>query len=132
MAPYNSLDEQLEYNKKTGEVTKWHVKLQNKVDEIVAKHDICYDKGNNEGDCDRKMVKTLDEIPYSEMPKWGQTSRFLINSKQKFGLGHNVSKDVRNQPQREKMSWQQHQLNDELHKPIKRDFTRRCYCYIFR
>lgn len=74
--PYNPLDEQLE-KKKTREVTKWHVKLQNKVNEIVAKHDICYDRGNNKGDCDRKMVKTLDEIPYDEMPKWGQTTDLI-------------------------------------------------------
>ena len=33
------------------------------------------------------MVKSLDEIPYAEMPKWGQTTRFLINTKQKLGHG---------------------------------------------
>ena len=26
-------------------------------------------------DCDRAMVKSLDEIPYGEMPKWGKTAR---------------------------------------------------------
>ena len=45
--------------------------------------------GKNKGDCDRAMVKSLDEIPYGEMPKWGQTARFLINTKQKLGLGLN-------------------------------------------
>ena len=39
------------------------------------------------GECDRKMVKSLDEIPYGQMPKWGQTARFLINTKEKLGLG---------------------------------------------
>ena len=39
------------------------------------------------GDCDREMVQSLDEIPYGEMPKWGSTARFLINTKQKLGLG---------------------------------------------
>ena len=43
--------------------------------------------GKNKGDCDRKMVHSLDEIPHGEMPKWGQTARFLNNSKQKLGLG---------------------------------------------
>ena len=43
----------------------------------------------NKGDCDRAMVKSLDEIPYGEKPKWGQTARFLINTKQKLGLGLN-------------------------------------------
>ena len=33
------------------------------------------------------MIKSLDSIPYGEMRKWGQTARFLINSKQKLGLG---------------------------------------------
>ena len=36
----------------------------------------------------KKMVQeSLDEIPYGQMPKWGQTARFLINTKQKLGLG---------------------------------------------
>ena len=43
--------------------------------------------GRNKGDCDLEMVQSLDNIPYGEMPKWGQTARFLINTKQKLGLG---------------------------------------------
>ena len=39
------------------------------------------------GDCDREMIQSLDQIPYREMPEWGQTARFLINTKQKLGLG---------------------------------------------
>ena len=87
MGPYNLLENQLEYDKSTGEVTKWHVQPYNKVDEIAAHHDICYDMGKSKGECDKKMVKSLDALPYSEMPKWGQTARFLINAKQKLGLG---------------------------------------------
>ena len=87
MGAYNPLDKQLEYDKNTGEVTKWHVQPYNKVDEISAHHDICYDMGKNKGDCDKKMIKSLDEIPYGQMPKWGQTARFLINTKQKLGMG---------------------------------------------
>ena len=34
----------------------------------------------NKGDCDGAMVKSLDEIPYGEMPKWGPTARFLTNT----------------------------------------------------
>ena len=71
MGRYNPLEEQVEYE----------------VDEIATYHDICYDMGKNKGDCDRQMVKSLDEIPYGEMPKWGQTARFLIDKKQKQGLG---------------------------------------------
>ena len=87
MGPYYPLDKQLSYDPKTGEVLEWKVKPYNKVDEIAAYHDICYDMGRNKGECDREMVKSLDEIPYGEMPKWGQTARFLINTKQKLGMG---------------------------------------------
>ena len=54
MGPYNPLEKQLEYDKDTGEVTKWNVKPYNKVDEISAYHDICYDMGKNKGECDKK------------------------------------------------------------------------------
>ena len=87
MGPYNPLEKQVTYDSKTGEVTEWHVKPFNKVDEIAAYHDICYDMGKNKGDCDREMVESLNQIPYGEMPKWGSTARFLINTKQKLGLG---------------------------------------------
>ena len=33
-----------------------------------------------------KMVNELENIAYGEMPEWGQTSRFLINSKRKLSL----------------------------------------------
>ena len=68
MGLYNPLDKQLEYDKDTGKITKWHVKPYDKVDEIAA-----------------YVVKSLDDIPYGEMPKWGQTARFLTNTKQKLG-----------------------------------------------
>ena len=87
MGPYNPLDKQLRYDPQTGEVIEWKVKPHNRVDEIAAYHDICYDMGKNKGECDREMVKSLDKIAYGEMPKWGQTARFLINTKQKLGLG---------------------------------------------
>ena len=87
MGAYNPLDKQLEYDKNTGEITKWYVQPYNEVDRISAHHDICYDMGRDKRECDRKMVKSLDEIPYGQMPKWGQTARFLINTKEKLGLG---------------------------------------------
>ena len=89
MGSCNPLDQQLEYNKDTGEITKWHVKPYNKADEIAAYHVVCYDMGKNKSDCDKAMVKSLGEIPYGEMPKRGQTARFLINTKQKLGFGLN-------------------------------------------
>ena len=95
MGPYNPLDQQLEYDPTTGKVTKWNVQPYKKVDEIAAYHDICYDMEKDKGDCDRRLVKSLDAIPYGEMPKWGQTARFLIDKKQKLGLGVKKSKNGR-------------------------------------
>ena len=94
LGPYNPLDEQLKYDPNRGQVLEWNVLPKNKVDEIAAYHDICYDRGNDKGDCDRQMVKSLDSIPYGEMPKWGQTARFIINTEQKLGLGLPKSKTV--------------------------------------
>ena len=83
MGPYNPLDKQLKYDPNTGPVLEWYEKPKNKVDEISAYHDICYDmvskgvKGDKE-ECHKQMVKSLDLIPYGEMPKLGQTARFII------------------------------------------------------
>ena len=41
--------------------------------------------GKDKGDYDREMVKSLDQIP--NLVKWGQTTRFIIDKKQKLGLG---------------------------------------------
>ena len=41
----------------------------------------------NRGNCDREKVNLLDNIPYGETPKRGQTARFLINTKQNLDLG---------------------------------------------
>ena len=63
MGPYNPVDQQLSCNLETGEVTEWKVKPYNKVDEITAYRDICYYMGKNKGDCDKEMIKSLDNIP---------------------------------------------------------------------
>ena len=68
MGADNPLEKQLEYDPEIGEVLKWNVMPYNKVDEISAYHDICYDMGKNKGECDKEMVKSLDKIPYGEMP----------------------------------------------------------------
>lgn len=46
-----------------------YVQPYNKVDEIEAYHDVCYDMGKDKGECDKKMVESLDQIPYAEMPR---------------------------------------------------------------
>ena len=41
----------------------------------------------NKNDCDRIMVKEIDNIPYKERP-WGTYAiKQIINTKQKLGLG---------------------------------------------
>ena len=82
----------MKYDQNTGQVIEWYVKPKNKVDGIAAYHDIRYGMGKNKGDCGRQMVKSLDSITYGEILKWGQTARFLINTKQKLGLGLKKSK----------------------------------------
>ena len=41
------------YKTAKSEVLEWYVKPYNKVDEIAAYHDVCYDRGRNKGDCDK-------------------------------------------------------------------------------
>ena len=94
MGPFNPLEKQLEYDKETGQITTFKVEPYNEVDRIAAQHDADYSICNtkNKGtacknEADRRMVESLDNIPYGKMPKWSQTARFLINTKQKLGMG---------------------------------------------
>ena len=85
-------------------------------------HDVDYSDCGDDKKCknkaDRKMVESLDAVPYNER-QWGHfLARNMINTKQKLGLG--VSKKVK----KKSSDWQE-KLADELHKPIKRKFTRR-------
>ena len=43
--PFNDLDNQISYNKTTGEIYKIHEKPKNRTDEIAMHHDICYSIG---------------------------------------------------------------------------------------
>ena len=109
LGPYNPLDSQLEHDN-TGKITKFYDKPLNKVDEIAAGHDVCYKiKPKNKNECDREMVKKLDNLNSNEMTKWGKLARLIINSKQKLGFGFSGLEKLAN----------------ELHKPIIRNFKRR-------
>ena len=106
LGPYNPLDSQLEHDN-TGKITKFYDQPLNKVDEIAANHDVCYKiKQKSKNECDKEMVKKLDNLNPNEMTKWGKLARLIINSKQKFGFGFE-------------------KLANELHKPIIRNFKRR-------
>ena len=90
MGPYNPLDEQLEYDNK-GNITKYHVQPYNEIDAISAQHDvdytICGDNTSCKNRADKKMVNSIDELPYGKVPKWGVFARTAINTKQKLGMG---------------------------------------------
>ena len=97
MGPLNPLDKQLEFDPETGEITKWIVPPFYKVDKFYAHHDVCYSRGVDKNECDRKVVSELDKIPYGELPKMGMFARKVINTKQKLGLGllnKNVEKQL--------------------------------------
>ena len=116
MGPFNLLDKKLEYDPETGEITKWIVPSFNKVDEISAHHDVCYSRGVDKNECDRKIVSELDKIFYGELQKMGMFSKQVVNTEQELGLGllkNNVQKN-----------WNE-QLPDELQKPIIRKFKKR-------
>ena len=95
--PYNPLEDQLRYDPTTGEILEFYVNPTGKTDAIAAQHDVDYSVcGNdrNPGDirrcknkADRKIVKSLDAIPWNER-QWGHAlARNVIDVKQKLGLG---------------------------------------------
>ena len=88
LGPYNPLESQVTFDENTGDIQKIHTQPKNKLDEIAMKHDICYSVNpQNKGDCDRDMVKSIDEMPYKDMNKMAMLTRTIINKKQQLGLG---------------------------------------------
>ena len=88
LGPYNPLESQVSFDENTGEIQKIYTPPKNKLDEIAMKHDICYSVNpQNKGDCDRTMVKSIDEMPYKDMNKMAMLARTIINKKQQLGLG---------------------------------------------
>ena len=54
---------QLLYNKPTGRyIYTYYDKPKNVLDKIASRHDTCYAVGKNKNDCDRIMVKEIDDI----------------------------------------------------------------------
>ena len=122
--PYNDLENQVKWDRNTGQIYEIYDKPTGKTDAIAMQHDVdysvCADKGVNVKSCknvaDKKMVKALDAIPWNER-QWGHwLARNTINTKQKLGLG--VKKNAENLD-----TWEG--LANELHKPIKRNFRKR-------
>ena len=87
----NPLEDQLRYDPTTGEILEFYVNPTGKTDAIAAQHDVDYSVCGNDRKCknkaDRKMVKSLDAIPWKER-QWGHAlARNVIDVKQKLGLG---------------------------------------------
>ena len=133
--PGNPLDKQLKYDPNTGQILEIYDKPTGRTDAVSMQHDVDYSVCGNKpksdqikckNEADRKMVKALDSIPWKEK-QWGHTvARNAIAAKAKLGLGvkkQGKSKNVK-KPLSEEENWQV-KLADELHKPIKRNFTRR-------
>jgi len=98
--PYNPLEQQLKYNPETGEIIEIYQQSAGPTDAVSMQHDVDYSScafrkqkyGENEKKCkhtaDRKMVNSLDSIPWNKR-QWGHAlARNAINTKQKLGLGY--------------------------------------------
>ena len=123
--PYNDLERQVKWDRDTGQIYEIYDQPTGKTDAIAMQHDVdysvCADKGGNVKSCknvaDKKMVRALDAIPWNER-QWGHwLARNTINTKQKLGLG------VKKKNAKNLDTWEA--LANELHKPIKRNFTKR-------
>ena len=91
--PYNDLENQVRYNPETGEILEIYDQPTGPTDAVAMQHDIdysvCGDNRKCKNKADRKMVKSLDAIPYNER-QWGHwLARNPTNTKQKLGLGLN-------------------------------------------
>ena len=82
------------FDPQTGEILEFYEQPTGKTDAVAAQHDVDYsvcEGKENPRKCknkaDRKMVKSLDSIPWEER-RWGHwLARNVINTKQKLGLG---------------------------------------------
>ena len=89
--PYNDLENQVRYDPKTGEILEFYDQPTGPTDAVAMQHDVDYSVCGDDRKCknkaDRKMVKSLDAIPWKER-QWGHwLARTIINTKQKLGMG---------------------------------------------
>ena len=110
LGAYNLLENQLLYDKQTGDIYTYYDKPKNVLDKIASRHDTCYAIGKNKNDCDRVMVDEINNIPYNERP-WGTFAiKQIIDKKQKLGLGVENHNKI---------------LSEELHKCKRKNHPRR-------
>ena len=67
--PYNDLENQVRYNPQTGEILEIYDQPTGPTDAVAMQHDVdysvCGDNRKCKNKADRKMVKSLDTIPYN-------------------------------------------------------------------
>ena len=85
--PYNSLEKQLKFDSKTGEIVEIYENSSGKTDAIAMQLDVdyslCGDNKKCKNKADAKMVKVLDSIPWKER-QWGHAGvRNVIAAKTK-------------------------------------------------
>ena len=100
--PGNPLEQQLRYDPNTGQILEIYQQPTGRTDAVSMQHDVDYSVCGNKpkGDqvkcknnADRKMVKSLDAIPWKER-QWGHTiARNAIATKSKLGMGVNKPKN---------------------------------------
>jgi len=95
--PYNDLDRQVRYHPETGEILEIYDPPTGKTDAIAMQHDFDYSVCGDDKKCkhlaDRKMVRSLDAVPWNKR-QWGHwLARNMINTKQKVGLGAKKKND---------------------------------------
>ena len=87
LGSYNLLDKPVSFNTKTGEIYKINEQPKNNLDRIAMNHNICYSVNpSNRGDCERKMVKSIDQMPYKEMNKTAMLARTIMNKEATIGI----------------------------------------------
>ena len=100
--PGNPLEQQLRYDRNTGQILEIYQQPTGRTDAVSMQHDVDYSvcgnksKGNQvkcKNEADRKMVKALDAIPWKDR-QWGHAvARNVIAAKSKIGMGVKKSKN---------------------------------------
>ena len=103
--PGNPLEKQLKWDPNTGKILEIYEKPTGKTDAVSMQHDVDYsvcankaskDQVKCKNEADRKMVKSLDAIPWKDR-QWGHAvARNAIASKAKLGLGVKKRKPKKN------------------------------------
>ena len=75
------MENQLFYDKQTGDIYTYYDKPKNVLDKIASRHDTCYAVGKNKNDCDRIMVDEINNIPYKKRPYGSYAIKQIRNTK---------------------------------------------------